>query len=186
MIRTPSTYSGTTSSGSASTGMSTSSTVPGSILSDLTTPVPSTLTRPWAISSAARVREKPNIFASPASSRSPATPSGTCRVRCSALLTRPFSRIGEPDTLTCSPPAGSHPSAVQPNTAHREDQDQHRGDVDAHVGHIEDRPVRQRDEVDDVTAEGARLAEDAIDQVPDDAGQQQAERTGPPDRKSVV
>ena len=36
------------------------------------------------------------------------------------------------------------------------DQDQHRGDVDADVGDVEDRPVRQHEEVDDVAAQRRR------------------------------
>ena len=39
---------------------------------------------------------------------------------------------------------------------HRQDHDQHRGRGDAHVGDVEDRPVRQLQEVDDVAAQHAR------------------------------
>jgi len=52
--------------------------------------------------------------------------------------------------------------AVDADPAHRLDHDQHRGDVDAHVGDVEDRPVRQLDEVDDVPAEPARRPEQPV------------------------
>ena len=52
-------------------------------------------------------------------------------------------------------------------------------DVDADVGDVEDRPVGQREEVDDVPAEGPGSTEDAVDQVAGHAGQQQAERQRP-------
>ena len=43
------------------------------------------------------------------------------------------------------------------------------GDVDAHVGDVEDRPVGQHQEVHDVPAQRARLAEDPVGQVAADA-----------------
>ena len=52
-------------------------------------------------------------------------------------------------------------------------------DVDAHVGDVEDRPVRQHQEVDDVAAERAGLAEQPVGQVAGHAGQQQR-RARPP------
>ena len=50
---------------------------------------------------------------------------------------------------------------------------------DRGVGDVEHREVRQLDEVDDVTAEDAGLAEDAVDQVADRATEQQPERQSP-------
>ena len=51
--------------------------------------------------------------------------------------------------------------------------------VDADVGHVEDRPVRQLEEVDDVAAEGPGRPEHPVDQVADHPGQQQTERDRP-------
>jgi hypothetical protein len=61
--------------------MVTSTSDPGSTRSLLATSSPSTRTRLREISSAARLRESPNILAIAASTRSPASPSGTCRLR---------------------------------------------------------------------------------------------------------
>ncbi len=56
---------------------------------------------------------------------------------------------------------------------------QHAGHVDADVGDVEHRPVRQREEVDDVPAEGAGSTEDPVDQVAGHPGEQQAEGRAP-------
>ena len=78
-------------------GISTSSQAPPRTRSDLPTTVPSTSTLPAAASSAAFVREKPNMREMAASTRSPSRPSGTGRVRISGrVLTRRVCRTGEP------------------------------------------------------------------------------------------
>ncbi len=61
--------------------MLTSTSEPGITRSLLATSLPSTCTRLREISSAARLRESPNIRAIAASTRSPASPSGTLRLR---------------------------------------------------------------------------------------------------------
>ncbi len=81
MILMPSTVSGTMATGSIAAGIATSSIEPGSTRSDFAGGAPSTLTWPLRISSAARVRDSPNIRAIAASTRSPARPSGTVTVR---------------------------------------------------------------------------------------------------------
>ncbi len=58
-------------------GSVTASSAPATTRSDFIAGLPSTSTSPAAISSAAPVREKPNIRARAASSRSPSRPSGT-------------------------------------------------------------------------------------------------------------
>src|SRR5699024_6602252 len=58
-------------------------------ISDLDTVVPLTKTAPSAHSSAATVRDKPNILAKAASMRRPSLPSGTGRVRTSLFIFRP-------------------------------------------------------------------------------------------------
>ena len=84
MILIPSTISGTTANASCAGGIVTSSTAPPCTRSLLPTSEPSTWTSPWAMRSAALVRENPNIRAIAASTRSPDSPSGTKTVRCSA------------------------------------------------------------------------------------------------------
>ncbi len=66
-------------------GITTSSHAPACTRSDLAAAEPSTWTSPAEISSAARVREKPNSRASAASRRSPSSPSGTGRLRSSPM-----------------------------------------------------------------------------------------------------
>ncbi len=58
-------------------------------------------------------------------------------------------------------------------------QDQAGAEVDADVGDVEDRPVRQHQEVDDVTAERAGIAEEPVGQVAGDAGEQGTEGDRP-------
>ena len=58
-------------------GSVTDSSAPAVTRSDFTAGLPSSRTSPAAISSAAPAREKPNIRAMAASSRSPSRPSGT-------------------------------------------------------------------------------------------------------------
>ena len=146
---------------------------PASTRSLLAVPAPSTCTRPRAIRSAARVRESPNIWASAASTRSPASPSGTGRVRWSALCRDGHDVRGLVGTL------GADPRPVEPDPAEGLHQDQRGRDVDAHVGDVEDRPVRQHEEVDDVPAQHPGGAEEPVGEVAGDAGQQQPE-TRPP------
>ena len=166
MIWIPSTISGTTSSGSARPGMVTSSVVPGvtrSLLADRRHRRPGRGRRP--ISSAARVRERPNIRARAASTRSPASPSGTRTtpvVDASGVpVVGPRLRVAvEPDRR------GTAWSRISAGA-----------DVDADVGDVEDRPVRQHEEVDDVAAQRPRVAEEPVGEVAGDAGQQQPEAT---------
>ena len=87
MIWIPSTSSGTTSRGSASTGIVTSRTRPAQDSVTLDGAGTVHLHQTAEIRSAARVRESPNIWAMAASTRSPASPSGTGRVRWSACVT---------------------------------------------------------------------------------------------------
>src|SRR5699024_4255868 len=85
----PSTNSSLGTSGAAGSGRVTSTHCPAVSRSDLDTVVPLTKTAPSAHSSAATVRDKPNILAKAASMRRPSLPSGTGRVRTSLFIFRP-------------------------------------------------------------------------------------------------
>ena len=71
--------------------------------------------------------------------------------------------------------------AVEGEPAERLQDDQAGSDVDADVGDVEDRPVGQHQEVDDVAVERLRLAHDAVGEVAGNAAQQQAEGQRPAD-----
>jgi hypothetical protein len=73
--------SATICTGAGGAGISTSIQEPAITRSDFPTAEPSTVTLPSAASSAALVRENPNIRAMAASTRSPSRPSGTGRLR---------------------------------------------------------------------------------------------------------
>ena len=142
----------------------------------LATSTPSTCTWPAATSSAARLRESPNIRAIAASTRSPASPSGTRTTRWStAPVTRRVLVVGS--WAVGSPEVTRLPSTAMPrNVVSRA----RRGaDVDADVRDVEDRPVRHHEQVDHVAVHRARLAEDPVGEVAGDAGQEQAEAPGP-------
>ena len=70
----------------------TSSHAPPRSLSDFESTRPSRLTPPASATSAAKVREKPSIFASAASTRVPSSPSGTGRLRDSTSVLRRGAR----------------------------------------------------------------------------------------------
>ena len=92
-------------------------------------------TRPAAIRSAIRLRDRPSIRATAASTRSPSRPSGTRTTFESAIVgLQPGLRLGF-DPAVAS--AGDRDVLD-----HGQDHDHHRGRRDAHVGHVEDREVR--------------------------------------------
>ena len=68
---------------------------------------------------------------------------------------------------------------VEAHVAECLEQDQAGRHVDADVRDVEDRPVRDHEQVDDVPAQRARVAEDAVGEVAGDAGQQQTEGDRP-------
>src|SRR5918994_2792535 len=153
-IRTPATIWGTMAAAGRSSS-STSSMAPELTRSDLTTVAPSTRTRPWLISSVAQVRDRPSIRAIAASTRSPSRPSGTRTTRASVT-----SGLGP----------------VQPDVAdHGQHHDQDGGSGDAHVGHVEDRPLRQLQEVDHVAAERTGRPEEPVGQVSAHPGTEQTQ-----------
>ena len=141
------------------------------------------MTSPAATSSAALVRDSPNSREIAASTRSPASPLGTCstfmpgdahasrRPRCapaSSWSHRLSGRVVGVDAL-----------AVETDAAQAQQDEQHRGDGDRAVGDVEDRPVRELDEVDDVAAERCRVAEDPVGDVAERAAEEEAERDRP-------
>lgn len=117
-ISMPSTGSATICTGAGASGISTSSQAPPCTRSDLPTTDPSTVTFPAAASSAALVREKPNMREMAASTRSPSRPSGTGRLRISGIVltrrvcrtaaTRPTAPVENP----AAPTVGRAPSAL--------------------------------------------------------------------------
>ncbi len=87
----PSMSTGVFSGGAGASGSRTSSQAPGVRRSDLPTGVPSRSTPPSSASAAAAVRDRPSSLASPASTRMPASPSGTGIERVSIRRVRPHA-----------------------------------------------------------------------------------------------
>src|ERR1019366_1238805 len=122
----------------------TSSHAPPTRRSDLCATTPSMVTPPDSATSAAKVREKPRSFASPASTRSPASPSGTARLRDSTGLLRALGGRGN-GHLVDSVSVEAHSQDGQ------QDKESH-ADHDGAVGDVENRrEVDDLDEVHDVT-----------------------------------
>src|SRR5580658_4080801 len=115
----PSTATG--GSGARGAGSVTMRSSPVSTRSDLAPARPPTSTRPSPISSAARDRDRPNILATAASSRSPSSPSGT-EISRTSLIT------------------AYHPGPVEADAAERQDRDQRTPAADGGVGQVEYRP----------------------------------------------
>ena len=117
---------------------------------------------PRAISSAARVRERPNIRAmrgvDPLAGETVGDRDDACSRRVGSGHDRRSSGTARGARRRCRMPA------------ERLQHDQRRRDVDADVGDVEDRPVRQHQEVDDVAAQRRRVAEEPVGQVAGDAG----------------
>src|SRR5690554_7253482 len=152
----------------------TSSQEPARSRSDLASWTSSAETPPASITSAAKLRENPISFARAVSVRSPARPSGSGRLRFSTVLLR--FRYGVRFTR---PFAG----AVEPYTAHRQDDEQpHAGD-DEDVCHVEDGGESpDLDEVDHVAEPETRLPEQPVEQVAECAAQQHPEHDRPGER----
>ena len=149
---------------------------------------PSTVTFPAAASSAALVREKPNMRAMAASTRSPSRPSGTGRVRISGIvLTRRVCRTARTARPSrrgrrsgrsrgrVSPCGRSRPGRAPEGQQH----DQDAAADDRRVGEVEDREVLGRDEVHDRALEDAGRTEDPVGEVAERTAEQQAERDRP-------
>src|SRR5690606_28218096 len=158
---------------------STSTQDPAATRSDLPTDAPSTRTPPSATTSAAKVREKPSIFARAASMRAPSSPSGTGRRRDSGI--GGLRALGLLGLLLA---AGS----VEADADEHEQRDRDHAADDEDVGDIVDRGIRpephprREDEVDDVSDAEARVAHEPVGEVAEHAAQQQAEHDGPEPR----
>ena len=103
-------------------------------------------------------------------------PSGTSTTFCSA------TRDGAPimAIVIAGAPATAMPLAGDADVLDDgQDHDHDRGRGDAHVGHVEDRPVRQLEEVDHVAAERTGRPEQPVDQVAADPGTQQTQGDRP-------
>src|SRR6476469_8127238 len=158
--RMPGTGSATTSSTAAGPlGMVTSSRSPPLTRWLLPTTTALTLTSPAAARSAARVRERPKRRAMAASTRSPSRPSGTRKLRWSAIGVLGMVH-GGPDR----------------DPALRQDHDDAGRHDDGDVGDVADEEAEVVDEVDDVAAPRAGLAGEPVDEVADGAAQQQPQR----------
>src|SRR5690606_270341 len=157
-MRMPSTGSARTvnSSGSRTGGSTTSTQSPDCSRSDLPTARPPTVTCPSPARSATRLRDRPSRRARPASTRSPSRPSGTLTVRLSAtgVAVRGSGRVGLAGSVLGRLGAAG-PVRVDPPES--EYADQHGGGRDPDVGDVEDREVRQHQEVHHVALADARL-----------------------------
>ena len=144
---------------------------PGTSRSDLAAAWPSTCTSSRESSSAALLREMPNMRASPTSTRSPPSPSGTCRVRCSpsdsAHRLVPASVVLVPCAVEADAAQQEHHAGSPPATSMQMSATLKTGQL------------RQREEVDDVAAEGPGSPEHPVDEVARHPGQQEAERHRP-------
>src|SRR4051812_13929121 len=120
---------------SSGRGSDTSSIAPADRRSDLATALPSRTTWPSAARSAALVRETPKSLATPASTRSPSSPSGTSTVRTSGIVVVP-SLLDRRLTVTPWPVAVAAP--VDPDAEHRQDDDERGGRDDPDVGDVAD------------------------------------------------
>ena len=145
-------------------------------------PAPSMRTLPSEASSAALVREKPNMRASAASTRSPSRPSGTGRVRVSGMVLTHEYAAGRrysagPSRGGRALSRGGRSRRVQ--AAEGEQHDQDAAADDRGVGEVEDREVLGCDEVHHGAPEDAGRAEDPVGEVAERAAEQQAERDRP-------
>src|SRR5215212_2868759 len=111
--------------------------------SDLLVMAPSSSTCPVLINSTTRLRERPSMRATAASTRSPSNPSGTSRTLRSATRYRAPIMIIVIARVT-TPSWSGMPLASDADPFHdRQEHDHDGGCSDAHVGDVEDRPVRQ-------------------------------------------
>src|SRR6476620_3593256 len=170
----PGTGSATTASAGAASGSgrATSSQAPATTRSDLPTAFWSRVTAPSAARSAALVRDRPKSRARAASTRSPSRPSGTGSARTSDIALCPAG--GVPGLAL----RGALP--VDADAAQGEQGDQDGRGHHRRVGDVEDRPVRQLQEVHDVPAAGPGRAHHPVGEVAQRAAEQQAEGPGPP------
>ena len=114
----------------------------------------------------------PNIWASAASMRSPADHSGTLTERCSDRAPIADHRVSHrPRFPTLLPDKGMPRKAWRMMIAAAMSIE--------HVREVEDRPVRQLQEVDHVTAQHGGRPEEPVGQVADDPAEQEAEADCP-------
>src|SRR5512133_314077 len=148
--------------------------------SDLAIAAPSSSTCPAPINSTTRLRDRPSMRATAASTRSPFIPSGTSRTFRSATRYRASIMIIIVIIARVPPSGPGVPLASDANPFHhRQEHDQDGSCGDAHVGDVEDRPVRQLQEVDHVTAQHSGRSEQPIGQVSGDASTQEPDRHSP-------
>src|SRR5450830_361902 len=159
-MRRPGTGSGgVCSTGAAGPGSSTSSHPPATSRSDFPSSRPSSVTWPSAASSAARVRDRPNRRARPASTRSPSRPSGTGSERSSNIL------------VDCFVLSGGGAVAVDGDVDGRNQDEEDGAGHDPDVRDVPDEPAVVVDEVEHLAARHTGRPEQSVRQV--------AERRGP-------
>ena len=171
MILMPSTISGTTATGSTSAGIGTCSRAPAATRSDLAT------------ACAVQRDDAPGDQLGGAGPREAEHPGHRGVDALAGQSVGDADRRGvlshDPPVCSCCSAALRGPHAGDADTADRLEDDHAGGDVDADVGDVEDRPVGQLEEVDDVAAQEAGLAEDAVGEVAEDAAEQAAEAERP-------
>ena len=163
----PSISTGVFSTGAGASGSRTSSHAPAVSLSDLPARAPSTSTPPSSASVATAVRDSPSSRASPASTRIPASPSGT-------------GIDGVVVTLDALGLAAA--DRIEVETEQRQGNQQDRPADHRRIGHVEHRPPADRQEVDDMPPQRSRRAEEPVDQVAHRAAEDHAEADRPPRR----
>src|SRR6478672_1222855 len=138
-------------------------------------------TSPALARSAALVRETPKSRARAASTRSPSSPSGTNRVRASAIRFCLVSGGLVSGGLVSGGlvPAVLGAPAVNSDAPHRQDGDHHGSAHDGDVREVADEPAEVVDEVHDVATAGAGFAEDAVAEVAEGTAEQEAESPRP-------
>src|SRR5690554_2462676 len=148
----------------------TSSHEPAWRRSDFDRATPSAVTPPASMTSTAKLREKPISLANAVSVRSPASPSGSGRLRVSTVRRR-----------------RGLSSSVEPHAPDRKDDEQPHAGHDEDVRHIENgREAPDLDEVDHVAQSEARFAQQAVYQVAQRAAQQHPEQHRPGQRPDAM
>ena len=178
MMLSPSTVSATTFGPAAGGGITTSRNAPSCTRSDFAGATPSSITSPAATSSAALVRDSPNSREIAASTRSPARPLGTCSTFEGCLAGR-VSEVSLTSRATPLPDPRRPVRPSMPMPRRLSSTNSTAATRDRAVGDVEDRPVRQLDEVDDLAPERRRVAEDAVGDVAERATEDQPERDRP-------
>ena len=177
----PSMSTGVFSSGAGASGSRTCSHAPALSRSDLPACTPSSSTPPSSAIAAAALRDTPSRRATPASTRMPASPSGTGIDRWAISSSTPSA--GSSAASSSLPLVGS-PTADGVEVV-AEDRQHHQQDCPTdhrRVRDVEHRPPADRQKVHDVAAQRSGCPEEAIDQVAHRAAEDHPQADRPPGR----